>query len=76
MAFHTRIADCTHNQVMQSLIPVISRGVLLYARTVGDPEYEQTLRSHRRIFEAIRLHRAVEAEQEMLFHLIYNRNRY
>jgi DNA-binding FadR family transcriptional regulator len=32
--------------------------------------------SHRRIYEAIRDRRPVEAQQAMYFHLMYNENRY
>ncbi len=74
--FHEQIANCTHNQVMASLIPVITRGVQIFAETVDVPEFEQTLLSHREIFEAIRDGRPVNAERAMYFHLIYNQNRY
>ena len=43
---------------------------------VQETEYEQTLKSHRRIFEAIRDRKPVEAQQAMYFHLMYNDNRY
>ncbi len=74
--FHAKIANCSHNQVMTNLVPVITDGVRVFAGAVQETEYEQTLLSHRRIFEAIRDHRPVEAEQAMYFHLMYNDNRY
>jgi DNA-binding FadR family transcriptional regulator len=61
---------------MQNLIPVISRGVLVFSRTVGETEYRQTLLSHRKIFEHIRKRHPFEAEQEMRFHLLFNQDRY
>ena len=39
---------------MTNLIPVITEGVRVFADSVEETEYEQTLLSHRRIFEAIR----------------------
>ena len=75
MAFHQRIAECTHNTVINNLIPVICHGVEAFAREVPQPEYEQTLSSHRRIFEAIRDRRAFDAESEMRFHILFNQKR-
>lgn len=74
--FHTKIAECTHNIVMENLIPVIGNGVSIFAKEVEKTEYRQTLISHRNIFEHIKNHRSVEAEAEMRFHLLYNHNRY
>lgn len=74
--FHIKIAGCSHNGVMSNLVPVISRSIAVFAREVQNTEYEQTLVSHRAIFEAIKHHRPVEAQQAMYFHLLYNENRY
>ncbi len=74
--FHEQIANCTHNSVMSNLIPVIGKGVAVFASEVQQQEYEQTLISHRIIFQAIKEGRGVEAQQAMHFHLLYNENRY
>lgn len=74
--FHAQIANCSHNLVMTNLVPVITDGVRVFAGAVQETEYEQTLTSHRRIFEAIRDRKPVEAQQAMYFHLMYNDNRY
>ncbi|MCI8512212.1 MAG: FadR family transcriptional regulator [Lachnospiraceae bacterium] len=74
--FHTKIAECTHNLVMENLIPVIANGVRIFAKEVETTEYTQTCISHRKIFEHIRERRAFEAEMEMRFHLLYNSNRF
>lgn len=74
--FHAQIAACSHNTVMSNLVPVITDGVRVFASAVRETEYDQTLVSHRAIFEAIRDRRAVEAQQAMYFHLMYNQNRY
>lgn len=74
--FHAQIAACSHNTVMSNLVPVITDGVRVFASAVRETEYDQTLASHRAIFEAIRDGKAVEAKQTMYFHLMYNQNRY
>lgn len=74
--FHVKVAECTHNIVMQNLIPVISRGVIVFARAVSQTEYDQTLVAHRKIYEHIARHEPFEAELEMKFHLLFNRERY
>ena len=74
--FHAQIANCSHNLVMTNLVPVITDGIRVFAGAVQETEYEQTLKSHRRIFEAIRDRKPVEAQQAMYFHLMYNDNRY
>ncbi len=76
MDFHSQLAACSRNIVMSNLIPVICEGITVFATTVVGPEYDQTVKSHREIFEAIRGRRAADAEQAMLFHLLYNRNRF
>ena len=74
--FHTKIAQCTHNIVMENLLPVIGKGVAVFAREVAQTEYDRTWISHRKIFCYIRDHKPFEAEMEMLYHLLYNTSRY
>ena len=74
--FHAQIAACSHNAVMSNLVPVITDGVRVFASAVRETEYDQTLASHRAIFEAIRDRRALDAGQAMYYHLMYNQNRY
>lgn len=74
--FHEQIANCSHNSVMSNLVPVIGKGIAVFAREVENTEYEQTSLSHRAIFEAIKEGRGVDAQQAMYFHLLYNENRY
>ncbi len=74
--FHAQIANLSHNLVMTNLIPVITDGIRVFAGSVQETEYQQTLLSHRSIFEAIKGRRPVEAQQAMEFHLMYNDNRF
>ncbi|MCI8659880.1 MAG: FadR family transcriptional regulator [Lachnospiraceae bacterium] len=75
-AFHTCIANCTHNRVIAELIPVITKGIAEFSSGVKKQEYQQTLVSHRNIFIAIRDKKPLEAGQAMSYHLLYNQNRY
>lgn len=74
--FHVQIAKCSHNLVIANLVPVITGGVQIFAGSVRETEYQQTRLSHRRIYEAIKNRKPVEAQQAMYFHLMYNENRY
>lgn len=74
--FHISIAKCTHNIVMENLIPVISSGVTVFAKEVEETEFEKTLISHRMIFECIKDHKPIEAKNQMEYHLLYNIDRY
>jgi DNA-binding FadR family transcriptional regulator len=74
--FHAKLAACSRNMVMSNLIPLICEGITVFAATVAEPEFERTVKSHREIFEAVRERRAADAQQAMMFHLLYNRNRF
>lgn len=74
--FHQKIAECTHNMVMTNIIPVISAGIDLFANVVEEMEYDETIRSHRGIYDAIVNRRPIEAQQQMMYHILYNEERY
>lgn len=74
--FHRKIAECTHNMLMTNIIPVITEGIGVFAKEVSQTEYEETLRSHRKICNAILNRNAMEAQQEMMYHILYNNERY
>lgn len=76
MEFHKEIANCTKNIVMTNLIPVITKGVSVFAKNVKMQERKQTIKSHRAIFKAISKKKSVEAENSMLYHLLFNRERF
>ncbi|MGF6906509.1 FadR/GntR family transcriptional regulator [Fusobacterium sp. PH5-44] len=76
MEFHKEIANCTKNVVMTNLIPVITKGVSVFAKNVKMQERKQTIKSHRAIFSAISEKKSVEAENSMLYHLFFNRERF
>ncbi|MEG1012124.1 MAG: FadR/GntR family transcriptional regulator [Ruthenibacterium sp.] len=74
--FHSQLAQCTHNQVISKLLPVITEGVAVFSDEVSTTEYENTLKSHQDLVSAVRAHRSVEAKELMLFHLLYNKHRF
>jgi DNA-binding FadR family transcriptional regulator len=76
MEFHAQIGICSQNIVMTNLIPVICEGITVFASTVEEQEFQQTIKSHREIFQSIKEGRSTNAERAMLFHLLYNRNRF
>ncbi|SHE46825.1 FadR/GntR family transcriptional regulator [Alkalibacter saccharofermentans] len=75
-AFHAKLADCTKNLVMKNLIPVICQGVEAFSSNVSEQEYRQTVETHRNILMAVKNGKAVDAEQAMSYHLLYNIQRY
>lgn len=74
--FHTKLAECTHNQVMSRLLPVIAEGVHTFSDTVREPETVYTIKSHTEVVEAVRGHRPSDAREAMLYHLLYNKRRF
>lgn len=76
MEFHAQLATCSQNIVMTNLIPVICEGVTVFASMVGEQEFNQTVKSHREIFQSVKEGRSADAQQAMLFHLLYNHNRF
>lgn len=75
MDFHARLAICSRNMVMSNLIPVICQGITVFC-SMAQQEYDQTIKSHRKIFESVSQRRAADAQQAMMFHLLYNSNRF
>ena len=74
--FHSYLGKCSGNDVISKLMPVISEGINIYATSVSEQEYQQTIISHREIVNAIKEGHPKEAEEAMLFHLLYNKKRY
>lgn len=73
LAFHTCIARCSQNRVMEMLIPVINTAVLTFANLTHRTLMEETIQTHRAITDAILEGDAVGARCAMVMHLTYNR---
>ena len=71
--FHTWIAGCSKNQVVETLIPVINTAVYTFANLTHHLLMEETLSTHRAITDAILKRDSVGAKCAMMMHLTYNR---
>ncbi|MCI8490512.1 MAG: FadR family transcriptional regulator [Lachnospiraceae bacterium] len=71
--FHTCIARCSKNQVVETLVPVINTAVYTFANLTHRLLIEETLETHRAITDAICKRDSVGARCAMMMHLTYNR---
>ena len=71
--FHTFIAKCSKNQVVEILLPVIHTAVLTFANVTHRLLRDETIRTHRAINNAILARDSVGAKCAMITHLTYNR---
>lgn len=73
LAFHTCIARCSQNRVMEMLLPIINTAVMTFANLTHRTLMEETIQTHRAITDAILAGDAVGARCAMVMHLTYNR---
>lgn len=71
--FHTCIARCSRNQVVETLIPVINTAVYTFANITHRLLMEETLETHQAVTDSICKRDAVGARCAMMMHLTYNR---
>ncbi|MDO5336742.1 MAG: FadR/GntR family transcriptional regulator [Eubacteriales bacterium] len=71
--FHTCIARCSKNRVVEILVPVINSAVVTFANLTHRMLMKETIETHRAITEAITKRDAVGAKCAMIMHLTYNR---
>lgn len=71
-ALHVRIARCTQNRVVPKLLPVITYSVQLFGRLNDERIYEETIRTHRQIVDAIDRRDPDGASEAMRIHLAGN----
>ena len=72
--FHTCIARCSGNIIMTKILPIIHGAIGVFIDGTGGTLREETMRTHRAIFNAIRKHDPTAASDAMYLHLIYNRD--
>lgn len=75
MEFHTFVAGCSKNLVAHSLFPAICQTIILQERVLSSRMREQTVRVHKRIYEAIAEQKSNDAFDAMTAHLVQNRER-
>ena len=72
IAFHTCIARCSQNRVMEMLVPIINTAVTTFASLTHRTLRRETIQTHRAITDAILAGDAVGARCAMVMHLTYN----
>ena len=73
--FHTHIAKCSRNRVVEVLIPIINTAVLTFVNLTQRQLVKETLETHRAITDSIKKGDSVGAKAAMVMHLNYNRQR-
>lgn len=71
--FHTCIARCSKNRVVETLIPIINTAVMTFANLTHRTLMQETLDTHRAVTEAIAGRDSVGAKCAMVMHLTFNR---
>lgn len=74
IAFHTCVAECSKNKVVEQLIPVIDTAVLMFVNVTHTQLKEETIMTHRAVTDAIAAHDSIGARSAMMMHMTYNRN--
>ncbi|MCD8020004.1 MAG: FadR family transcriptional regulator [Clostridiales bacterium] len=73
--FHTHIAKCSRNRVVETLIPLIQTAVFSFGNLTFRSLQKETIETHRGITNAILEGDMIGAKSEMNMHLNYNRQR-
>lgn len=73
MEFHTCIAKCSKNRVVESLIPIIHSAITTFGNLTHRSLREETISTHRAITNAISEHDSTGARCAMVMHLTFNR---
>lgn len=74
MVFHSHIATCSHNMVIQQLVPIIDAAVISIANITRKVLLEATIETHEQIMNCIRERDSMGARAAMYMHLALNRN--
>ena len=73
--FHTGIAKCSRNRVVEILIPLINSSVSTFATLTRRQLMKETIETHRAVTNAILKGDSVGARCAMIMHLTYNRQK-
>lgn len=73
--FHTYIAKCSKNRVVETLIPIINTAVMTFGNLTHRELVEETIETHRAVTDAIQKGDSIGARCAMIMHLTYNRQR-
>ena len=73
MEFHSAIAKCSGNRVVEALIPVILTAITTFANLTNRKLLRETIDTHREITNAILRGDSMGVKCAMIMHLTYNR---
>lgn len=74
IAFHTCVAECSKNKVVEQLIPVIDTAVLMFVNVTHGKLIQETIMTHRAVVDAVARHDPIGARAAMMMHMTFNRN--
>ena len=74
IAFHTCVAKCSQNKVVEQLIPIIDTAVMVFVNVTHKMLKEETLATHRAVVDSIIDRDPSGARTAMTMHMTYNRN--
>lgn len=74
IAFHTCVAECSKNKVVEQLIPLIDTAVMMFVNVTHKKLMQETIMTHRAVVDAIAEHDSIGAKTAMMMHMTYNRN--
>ncbi|MGL5433946.1 MAG: FadR/GntR family transcriptional regulator [Lachnospiraceae bacterium] len=72
--FHTYIAECSKNKVVEQLVPIIDTAVMMFVNVTHKKLTEETITTHRYIVDAIKERDPIGAKTAMMMHMTFNRN--
>lgn len=72
--FHTTVAKCSCNKVMEQMIYIIETAVMMFVNVTHKHLIRETIETHRAVADAIREHDTIGARSAMMMHMTYNRN--
>lgn len=71
--FHTYIASCSKNRVVEMLVPIINTAVMTFGKLTHRKLMNETIETHRAVTNAIIAGDSIGARCAMVMHLTYNR---
>lgn len=72
--FHTYVAECSHNQVIRQLVPLIDTTVMLFVNVTHNKLAKETVLTHQAIVNSIEEGDYIGAKTAMMMHMTHNRD--
>lgn len=74
IAFHTAVAKCSGNMVVEQLVPIIDTAVMMFVNVTHRKLTQETIMTHRAVTDAIAERDPMGAKSAMMMHMTFNRN--